>query len=327
MESGYYNLKFDIKIDKKIEKSKDCGFKMHNPVMTFNDFLDNLIVGENNHCEIKNLYINKNDLCIFIFDSCLDKINVEISNIIFEKNNYENLKDTYDICISINVHEKPEFLKRQLDNIEAFVDCKYCIILNCNNFMYEELKKINLKNNIFVNPNVIEKRRWHGSLLNGIVSNMEYSFRICEKYDFFLIMSSRNLFYNKLTLDKLIAKEYINSKFKHTDNIKWYHWKNFCKTQLFKYCVENNYFLSYFAHEGLCFDYSMCKNMINFLCENNNIKNDLFQFETCCEEFALQTISLMFTENKCFKYLGHGCNTQNVIPTDTRLFVYKTERK
>jgi hypothetical protein len=61
------------------------------------------------------------------------------------------MNNTYDCVISINIHENVNFLLKQLDNINNNVKCNYCIILNCNNFMYEECKNINFSENIYIN--------------------------------------------------------------------------------------------------------------------------------------------------------------------------------
>lgn len=159
------------------------------------------------------------------------------------------------------------------------------------------------------------------------MSNIEFSFEICKNYSYFLILSSRNLFYNELTLKKINNADYIFSDL-HPEKCVGWHWGGFSKTKLFQYCVEKKYNLLSSAHEGLCFDYDICKNMVIFLNENSAVKNDLFNISCCCEEFALQTISRFSSENKkSFKYLGHGSGTQYVIPTNEKLFVYKTLRE
>ena len=122
MDSDFYDVEFIIKTNKKILLSNDCGFKCHNPIQIYNKFLEDIKINEDNFCKIEKIFIKHNDLYIFIFDSCEDDIIVEIKNIIFKRNkNYisENIKDifNYDICISINIHENPLFLEKQLQNI------------------------------------------------------------------------------------------------------------------------------------------------------------------------------------------------------------------
>ena len=127
---------------------------------------------------------------------------------------YDKVKKTYpdnwlddnetmfDILISINVHEKIDFLLDQLDNIHFFTShLKVCIIYNCNNFMLQELSKHkfpiykNLK--IIINSESIEKKRWHGSLCKGIIKNMEYAINNKIKFKEFIVISSRNILTKK----------------------------------------------------------------------------------------------------------------------------------
>jgi hypothetical protein len=353
MDSGQYKLSFNIKSNKKFQRKFECGYKIHNPDILYNLFLDDLKVDEIIHCEINIPFIKKNDLCIFIFDSYEyeyeyenenenenENLIVEISDICYtkineiENINYPQLNINCDICISINVHEKPDFLIKQLENIENFVKCDYCVILNCNKFMFDETKNIN-KKNIFVNPYSLEKMRFHGSLLHGICKNMEFSLLSNIKYKYFIVLSSRNLFYNELNIEELEAKQTLgcyepNPIFNLNINPRIWHWPCFSKSKLYNYCISNNFFLYDSAHEGLCLYYETCKDITNFLNNNIEIKNDLFNFNGCCEEFALQTLSTMnsviTTNKKGFKYIGHGTYTQNIIPTDKNLFVYKTIR-
>ena len=138
----------------------------------------------------------------------------------------------FDVLISINVHEKIEFLMEQLDNIHYFTNhLNVCIIYNCNKFMLQELNthEHNLKKyrnvKIIVNPESIEKRRWHGSLCKGIIKNMEYVITNDIKFHHFIVISSRNILHKKLELS-CIEERY---KFYYTnisklvqDNRKFY---------------------------------------------------------------------------------------------------------
>ena len=74
-------------------------------------------------------------------------------------------KVMFDILISINVHEKVDFLMEQLDNIHYFTNhFKVCVIYNCNNFMLEQLTNTNIRSyknlKIIINPQSIEKMAW-----------------------------------------------------------------------------------------------------------------------------------------------------------------------
>ena len=67
----------------------------------------------------------------------------------------------------------------------------------------------------------------------------------------------------------------------------------------------------------------------NFLNMNLDIKDDLFNFNNCVEEFSLQTISANFGEP--FYYIGNGCCKEGAINTngpesEILKFMYKTKR-
>ena len=69
--------------------------------------------------------------------------------------------------------------------------------------MYNELKNITLPCNVIVNPETMEKERFHGTLTAGIYSNMIYAHKKFE-FLYLIVLSSRNLFYNKLNIDFII---------------------------------------------------------------------------------------------------------------------------
>ena len=237
-----------------------------------------------------------------------------------------------DIIFSINVHEKKDFLIKQIQNIEDNVLLNYMIIINPNKYMYNEISNcqfIKSKDNIILNKNYLEKKRFHGSLTKGIYLNMKYAINNYE-FKYFIILSSRNMFYNKLT-----NKNY-NSLVKITDgvtygkmNVNSWHWPSFLKTELSKYIIKNNLLLSRCFHEGLTFDYKSCKDIIRFLNNNYNIKINLFNWNHCVEEFALQTISINLTGYyyQIGNYVHHGQDdSKNVQNLPKNRFVYKTIR-
>jgi hypothetical protein len=82
-----------MKTNKPIPKSHGCGFKTHKPIITtYNDFLDNLIIGEFVHTELT-IDVSNGDLCIFIFDTFEDILEVEVKNIHFV-NQTPNIENT-----------------------------------------------------------------------------------------------------------------------------------------------------------------------------------------------------------------------------------------
>lgn len=247
----------------------------------------------------------------------------------------EYFTTAYDCVISINIHENYLFLLKQLDNIKDNTSCNYCIVLSCNNYMYEECTKNGLPPNVYINPTIINKRVNHGSLTHGIYSNMVYALDNFI-FKFFIVASSRNFFKNKLTfedLDNLVAYphgiEDLHTSIYDETNLSW-HWPNFKNTYLAKYYIEQNKKLYSSPHEGLVFKYSTCKKINELLNNNINIKDDLLNFEGCVEEFALQTIAI--NEEETFYYIGNGCCNEDIIEENIagntiKKFMYKVKRE
>ena len=243
-----------------------------------------------------------------------------------------------DIIFSINIHEDIDFLIDQIMNIDKNVDLDYIIILNTNDYMYYELKKnktISLLKNIQINPVKLNKKRFHGSLTEGIYSNMELAIDMYN-FKYFIVLSSRNLFYNKMDkknynnlfkisggfeLKNMNSKEFVSS----LHNRKWKRWPNLLETDLSKYIINNKQKFSCCPHEGITFDYLSCKEIINFLTKNNDIKNNLFNWNNCVEEFALQTICINLTGY--YYYIGNGWDTDyNISELPKNKYIYKTMR-
>jgi hypothetical protein len=233
----------------------------------------------------------------------------------------------YDCVISINVHENINFLLQQFENINKNVNCKYAIILNCNDFMYNKCKNIDLSHNIYVNEEVINKRPYHGSLTNGIYSNIQFALKNF-KFNYFIVCSSRNFFDNNMTLSELNKVSKLGQFINNNNNYSIWHWPNFINSLLAKYFIDNNKNLYSSPHEGLMFSYNGCNKIVEFLESNKNIKSNLFNFEGCVEEFSLQTISANYGEP--FYYIGNGCCTEDKISINTETdikFMYKVKRE
>lgn len=223
----------------------------------------------------------------------------------------------YDFVISINVHENPAFLNAQIENIKNNVKYKYIIILSCNNLMYHECIT---SEDVIKNPEIIEKKRFHGSLTKGIYSNMMHALNHFQ-FKWFIILSSKNIFYKQLH-ESMLEKECPKTPALNYDT---WHWPYFKNTLLAKYYITNNKLLYSSEHEGLTFEYSACENIIQFLNNNENIKNELFNFEHAIEEFALQTIC-MNSNNKQFVSLGNGCSDFYINDNEINKCVYKIHR-
>ena len=219
----------------------------------------------------------------------------------------------YDIIISINIHENPSFLLDQLQNLIDYIHVSFKVILNCNHYMFEQLKHIQLPSFVDIYPVPLEKNVFHGSLTQGIYRNMNYA---VDKYDFdyFLVMSSREFFYRPLNNVSQILDHYVTERSAEWIKLGHWHWPTFRRSLLFQYIEANNMIFGHSMHEGLCIRKDTCVFIIQFLTAHPHIKADIFNFDWCVEEFALQTIAC---NHHGFYYIGNGCQTlslDNVIP-------------
>ena len=229
-----------------------------------------------------------------------------------------------ELVISINVHENPEFLRLQLDNIRRHVRLRYAVILSCNRFMADELGRQANETGVVVNPQVIEKARFTGTLLQGIVSNIQLAARTYT-FRYFLVLSSRSLFIKDLT-EAFIDDESVRRCTVATNFSGW-HWPKFKSTELFLYYERNSGLISLGAHEGLIFSQSASESIICFLDHNDCIREDLFSCRCAVEEFALQTIIMNESADKKFWFIGSGVDTVPEPRADAGYYVYKTIRE
>ena len=224
------------------------------------------------------------------------------------------------LIISVNVGENINNVLKQIENIELYVKINYKIIYNCNEKMYNILKKMRwiMENEkIIINENVIEKKRFHGSLFKGIYENMKKT--INEKYDYFLILSGRTIFYRELN-DVNIKEIKENEEERNISINKWF-WSELRKLKLYRKMKERGQS----AHEGLMIEYDGCVKIIEYLKNNEEIREELFEAEYSLEECVCQTICLNF--NRKYYDLGNGIET---IKYRRRLkkdkYVYKTKK-
>ena len=205
--------------------------------------------------------------------------------------------------------------------------------------MFKEIKEcpeIISMNNVILYPEFLNKRRWHGSLTKGIYLNMCYA---VQHFDFryFIVLSSKNLFYNNLSEDKLdtLVKNEPGSLFSHLRR-RWWHWPSLTQTELAKYLIDNDLYFSSSSHEGLGLTYNACQKSIQFLQDNPDIRENAFNWEKCVEEFVFQSLSLNFDGQ--YFVLGNGSGTKlhpsdywvNTEPIENlpkNKFLYKAYRK
>jgi hypothetical protein len=241
-----------------------------------------------------------------------------------------------DLFITINVYKMPDFLDKQLASIATYVNCSYIVILNCNDDMFTALKDRSLPPNVYINPEIINKLHNHGSLTKGIVSNMHYINDLI-KYKYCVVLSGRTFFYRPITPANLDA---LQKKWENIDqmiltqkgafpDMNW-HWPTFRNTLLAKHYLNAGFRLYGEAHEGLVFSYNVVQNILLFLNNNPIVRDNIFTYNVCVEEFALQTIS----QNEVspvnleygFTYIGNGCYEvcdMNAPTKFTRKFLYR----
>lgn len=287
------------------------------------------------------------------YELYLDTSYKKVEEIVSTKNisllKYRNIvtdNNLYDILISINIHENIEFLKEQLENIIYFTNhLKICIIYNCNKYMLDtinESKILEKYDNIklILNPVSIEKKRWHGTLVEGIFKNLEFTFDNNIKFKYFLVLSSRNIFTRKLDLNNVenrLTLFYNKITELIKDNKRFY----FNKDNTFYLCdgsIEDNWHrdmmttrnwfwgkdsvkksywfkelnnkLDFFIggrHEALCIPFDNCNKINTYIKENLEIMQDCYKFNIAMEEVLPQCLACKFTTNNKMYTFASEC--------------------
>ena len=219
------------------------------------------------------------------------------------------------VILSINVYKSLPTLLKQIETIQQYVPYDHIILLNCNACMYYILKYTTLPANVIINPEIIEKKRFDGSVTRGIVSNMDYALKTLT-FRYFIILSSRTIFYKQLDLENLdrlqprwaTMEERAKTCIGPFPSVGW-HWPTLKQTALVRHYLKNRFKLYVSAHEGLCFSANVVQNIMAFFNKNPRIRDDILTYKYCVEEFALQTIAYNEVDSNLeygFLDLGHG---------------------
>lgn len=180
--------------------------------------------------------------------------------------------------------------------------------------MFAELSNRQLPDNVYINPEIIEKARYTGTLVQGIVSNI--SFSLSEfVFKYFMVLSGRTIFYSDMSVDDL---ERLQPRWANLDEMKtgvpriasaWLR-PVFARTKLGVHYLRAHCPLTTSAHEGLCFSYNVSARIIKFINNNLDIAEDIYATKTVVEEFSLQTIAIHERDETNldygFIYIGHG---------------------
>jgi len=197
--------------------------------------------------------------------------------------------------------------------------------------MLNECSKNVLPEHVYVYDEPLEKNRFHGSLTEGIYRNMKYALSNFT-FEYFIVASSRNMFDNSLKLSdlkKLGTDEKKEKKpYKAEDYQGWW-WSTFANTSLYKHYQSQDSGFNSSPHEGLVLKHSACEKIVSFLEEHQDIKQDLFNYKGCVEEFALQSIAV--NEGDDFYYIGNGWWEGTIghlgEENSLHIFMYKTWRE
>jgi hypothetical protein len=198
------------------------------------------------------------------------------------------------IVFSINIHEKPRIVMRQLLNLKQYVKLPYRVILHPNEVMFYVMKLYrNLEDlNTTIHPQWTTKQRYHGSLYGGICSNMELALKLYPMTHF-IVLSSKNLFYRSFTSYQF-PPSITGRPWNQLSN---WHWASMKRTRLSAYLHERGHMFCHSPHEGLVLEASTCRSILQFLSTYPDIHSNLLQFPHCVEEFALQSLALTFQGN------------------------------
>jgi hypothetical protein len=204
--------------------------------------------------------------------------------------------------------------------------------------MYEKCEKRikELENFVYINEIIINKQRFHGSILEGIYENMVFAVSNL-RFEYFIACSSRTFFTNDMTIEDLrklklndrettVETDIFDAANDEIDKrMDMWRWPKMRNTLLMKKILKEKKKYAISPHEGLCLPYPSCVKIVEFLQREEEIRKDLFQFSDCVEEFSLQTIALYCGEK--FFYIGNGSTNEEKAPKNSKtIFMYKVQR-
>ena len=223
------------------------------------------------------------------------------------------------LVVVINVHELPSFILLHLRHVRAHLPpVSYRILLNCNAEMLAALKRTDAAE--LCHPEPLEKRRHHGSLLHGIVSNFELALQRFDA-ELFLVLSSRSWFRRPLTLDDLWKSDARSAmppgkpcdlRLDKTTGLHWAEARDetelktladgrvvamtypdplstYRSSLLAQELEGAGHCLAHAPHEGLLLECEAVKHALSVLA--GPVGADLFSFEAAVEEMALQSLA------------------------------------
>tara|TARA_B100000242_G_C43015592_1_gene472239 strand:- start:474 stop:1205 length:732 start_codon:yes stop_codon:yes gene_type:complete len=203
--------------------------------------------------------------------------------------------------ISLNLHKDTHF-EDQLRNIQEHLKFDYTIVLNCNNKMYDLLKNKKYEN-VLINPVTIEKKRFHGSIFQGIFENLKFANTDIE-YDYVIVLSARSFFFKKLDYD-CVGLFYENSKCYNLRSIDFTPktklekegwpktmWQNFINSDFYLFLQNNKFNFKKEMHEGMLLTKKNCEDIISFFDKNKDLYESIINTNNPVEEYVIQSLLL-----------------------------------
>ncbi len=227
----------------------------------------------------------------------------------------------YDIIYSLGCHEAPDTLIDMLENIFYFNKSQtICIILNCNNYMYQSLKDNNyIKSKpVFINSKVRDKMLWTYDIIETHLDNIRY----CNESDisatYIIPLASNCMFHKQITM-RYISDLFNNSSIYDTTIqnkvLSNWHWPQFLKNTKINEILNKSNIYNYIGnqHEGIIIPYNIASSIYSF-CKDNKIKENI-ECNTVFEEIILPTLYAYYTS----KYPSYICyvfwDSPNYTPT------------
>ena len=247
---------------------------------------------------------------------------------------------TGTVIATINTHEKPDIMRMQLENIAMKVKAtEVRVLLNCNDYMLTTLSSIELPPYAAVNPTPINKKRFHGSITQGIVANLRLAAE--QEFDHFLILSASSKLALPLSIRNIRAgygmcKKHVQNsclgqlcRLSHCGYIRtWPHAKKngpwlfgaFATTALGKHVLAQKGKLIGSRHEGLVIDRATGLKILKFLDEHPDIADDLYNTKMPLKNLHCRrwlTLLVVTSRWSCELGLGGARKDQHFCPLCT----------
>lgn len=227
-----------------------------------------------------------------------------------------SLREVVPLVVCMNVHEHPNFLMMQLRHMRLHLPPGSRFVLNCNAAMLAALRGTPAA--ALCHPVPLEKRRYHGSLLQGIVASLEHAMSTWS-FDTALVLSSRSWCRRPVSLDELrtcraqppVHTAHADLQYTRLRGMYWVDsaaelaqanaadayepaalaadlFARFRQTRLARQLVADGHPLLHAPHEGLVLERAACAAALETF--SGAVGEELYQTEAEVEEFAIQSL-------------------------------------